>query len=273
MSVRSKWRGYLDRRLERRLAPMSEEDWTASAMVIAPHPDDEILGCGGVSLKKMQRGSEVRFVFVTSGGASHVGHIDPGKLAALREEEAVEAVCRLGAPREHVSFLGLPDGGVSQHVGRAAELIAGLLERWRPASVLLVHARDVTPDHIAVNRSARRALRAYGARTTVLEYPVWYWFHWPWVRVAKGVPGMWRTAARQTARTFAGMRATSHFNVRADVSDVISAKIDALAAHRSQMLRLDGSADWITLGDLAGGDFLSQLLRDYEVFARYEANP
>ncbi|WP_353685210.1 PIG-L family deacetylase [Mesorhizobium sp.] len=46
-----------------RLRPFEVGDWSASAVVLVPHPDDEMLGCGGVAAKKIASGAQVRFVF------------------------------------------------------------------------------------------------------------------------------------------------------------------------------------------------------------------
>ncbi|TIL83122.1 MAG: PIG-L family deacetylase, partial [Mesorhizobium sp.] len=75
---------------------------------------------------------------------------------------------------------------------------------------------------------------------TVFEYPVWYWYQWPWVRLHDRVLGFNRTALRQTVRTLAGLRGVKMFNSHAFIGDVIDAKRHALAAHRSQMERPAG---------------------------------
>jgi LmbE family N-acetylglucosaminyl deacetylase len=261
----------LDRRMRGRLTPFEVSDWTASAVIFAPHPDDETLGCGGVACKKLAAGAEVRFVFVTDGAASHAG-LAPDILRTLREAEAVEAVRRLGAPAEAVTFLRFPDGAASDHMDAITKAIEPLLAAWRPQSVFVTHAKDPPADHAAVNASVRAAVRSFGRPMTVFEYPVWYWYHWPWVRLRGDLPGMWRTTIRQTVRTLAGLRALSEFNTQAYVGDLLQRKRQALAAHVSQTKRPPGRDDWVTLEDLARGDFVARLLGEYEAFTRYKVN-
>lgn len=269
-SPRETFGAMLDRQMRLRLKPFEVSDWTASAVIFAPHPDDETLGCGGVAFKKMRSGAEVKFVFVTDGAASHHNHLAPETLRKVREAEAVEAVRRLGAPSAAATFLRFPDGAARHHIPAIAAAIEPLLATWRPRSVFVPHAKDPPTDHLAVNMSVHAALRGLGHPVTVFEYPVWYWYTWPWVRLRGDVPGMWRTTIRQTLRTMAGLRALTDLNTQAYVGDVIQEKRASLAAHASQTKRPTEQDDWLTLEDLSGGDFVRYLLSDYETFARYE---
>jgi LmbE family N-acetylglucosaminyl deacetylase len=56
--------------------------------------------------------------------------------------------------------------------------------------------------------------------------------------------------------------------VHVDISDQLPTKAEALARHRSQMQHRDGDPTWLTLADVADGDFLARMLRDREIFAR-----
>ena len=272
MAIRQATCNRIDRALKRRLAPFVPGDWTSSAVIIAPHADDETLGCGGVACKKIAAGAEVRFVFVTDGAASHSGHTDSDTLRQTRRDEAIEAARRLGASASQVSFLDVPDGRAADCVPEITDKLTAMLREWKPESVYVVHRRDPPADHVAVHAGALAAIRRYGGRVTVFEYPVWYWYHWPWIALRGDLPGMWRTNVAQTARTAAGLLSLRRLNVIADVSDVAKVKRSALAAHRTQTERPEGQRDWPVLRDLGGGDFLARLMSDYEAFTRYEVN-
>ncbi|PDQ17841.1 PIG-L domain-containing protein [Mesorhizobium sanjuanii] len=262
----------LDRAMRKGSHPFDVADWQASAVIIAPHPDDETLGCGGVASKKFSSGVDVRFIFVTDGSASHSNRLDMEALRIARENEAIEAVCRLGGSADRVRFLRVPDGMAKHHVGKIADAIAQLLFAWQPQSVYVTHGKEPPADHVATNLGVRGALQLYNRRVTVFEYPVWYWYQWPWVRLHDDVLGFNRTAFRQTVRTLAGLRGVKMFNSNAYIGDVVDVKRHALAAHRSQMERPAGLDDWPILADVGGGDFLKRLLSDHEMFTRYEFN-
>src|SRR5690606_2874283 len=148
----------LESLLYRRLERFRPADWSGRAVVLAPHTDDETLGCGGVTHKIMVSGGEVRFVFVTDGAASHAGRIEAARLRAMRQDEAIEAVRRLGAPADRVTFLRFPDGAAAQNIPAIAAAIAPLLAAWRPQCVFLPHVQDPPPDHFAVNAAVRTSL-------------------------------------------------------------------------------------------------------------------
>ena len=89
-------------------------------VIVAPHPDDESLGCGGVMAAASARGQAVAVVIVSDGCGSHTHSAlyPPDRLRALREAETLEAVAALGVPAEGVTFLRLPDAGVPRSANR-----------------------------------------------------------------------------------------------------------------------------------------------------------
>ncbi len=256
--------------MRRRFTPFDVADWAASAVIFAPHPDDETLGCGGVAAKKLASGVRVRFVFVTDGAASHGDRVAGDKLRAIREAEAVEAVRRLGGSAECVTFLRFPDGSAIHHIEAIKQSIVPLLDQWRPQSIYVTHRNEPPSDHIAANRAVWAAVRTLGLKTTLFEYPVWYWYHWPWMRMRGDLPGLWRMKLKQTLLTGVGLRSFFALDTRAYVGDALNAKREALAAHVSQVGGVEGAEPGPTLQQLSRGDFTARLLSDYETFARHE---
>ena len=248
-------------------------DWYASAVVVAPHPDDETLGCGGVVIKKIKRGAKLHFVFVTDGSVSHSHRIPAEKLRMDREAEAVEAVGRLGGTADCVTFLRIPDGSAARHVEVITQTITPLLDRIRPEGVFVTHAKEPPSDHAAVNSAVWSALRLCQRPVTVYEYPIWYWYHWPWMGFYPDTPGLARLKLKQTLTSLAGLRALSTLNTIAYVGDVIELKRAALNAHASQMVAPVGEDGWPTLPQLSNGDFIKRLMSSHEVFMRYEFKP
>ena len=96
-------------------------------LVIAPHPDDEVIGCAGVILRALEAKKHVTVVILTNGD----GHValtaavakkereqlkaeDFIKAGALRQGHSIAAMKRLGVPQEDLIFLGYPDGGLEK---------------------------------------------------------------------------------------------------------------------------------------------------------------
>lgn len=168
-------------------------------ILLAPHPDDEILGAGGLLRRLYMRGATVDVVAVTDGEASHPGSrtLPPQQLAALRRAESAAALGALGLGAATVHRLGVGDGQVAAAepaVEAAVEAAVVDLLAGTPAGTwcLSTWDGDGHPDHEAVGRVASTVSRRYELR--LLMYPIWTW-HWaqpedtrvPWAR-ARSIP-------------------------------------------------------------------------------------
>lgn len=175
-------------------------------VVLAPHPDDEVLAVGGLLATLARSGWQVEVVAVTDGEGSHPRSrtVTPPELAGLRARERGHALARLGIDGAEVTRLGCPDAAV-RDVRDLPERLAAHLGHACGARVCLAPwERDGHPDHDAVGRAARRACRALAV--PLLEYPVWAW-HWaspdgdelPWRRARRFVLDGETQAAKRRA--------------------------------------------------------------------------
>jgi LmbE family N-acetylglucosaminyl deacetylase len=141
-------------------------------LVLAPHPDDEAIGCGGTLRRHVEGGDAVRVVFLTSGEKGGHGRTE-AETVRLREREARAAARILGV--KAVEFWREPDGGVRATPGAVRRLRA-TLRTWKPDVVYVPHEREMHPDHRGAVRLLKAALPARGranARPDVLMYEVW----------------------------------------------------------------------------------------------------
>ena len=206
------WRRWLPR-LRCHELPMHE--WlppSARLVVVAPHPDDEILACGGLIATHFAQGGDVQLVAVTDGEASHdeSPSMSREELAEVRRQERREGLRHLGLEEPSLHALGLQDGRVGLQAGMLQDRLKAML---RPDDVVVsTWEHDGHPDHDAVGMAARQACIATGC--PFLAAPVWMW-HW-------ATPGDARLPWRR-------LRAVP-------ISAAASArKLSALAAHHSQL--------------------------------------
>jgi LmbE family N-acetylglucosaminyl deacetylase len=169
-----------------------------STVIIAAHPDDEVLGAGGLIAMLAASRARLRLVAVTDGERSHQGHSAPAVLARRRTAETAAALRALGADATEVIRLRLPDTRLAAREDDLAEALAPLVAGFDLC--LAPWDGDLHPDHEAAGRATRRA--AAGA---FYSFPVWMW-HWarpgdprvPWDRALR-IPLPPQTTARKRA--------------------------------------------------------------------------
>jgi LmbE family N-acetylglucosaminyl deacetylase len=137
-------------------------------IVVAPHPDDETLGAGGLIHYYAQRQLRVTVVSVTDGEAACPEVED---LAHLRQCELRHALRTLTPQPIEIIRLGLPDGGVEAARTALADALNSLVSRH----CLLVgpFERDGHTDHDATGAVTQQVALERGL--TVAAYPIWAW--------------------------------------------------------------------------------------------------
>jgi LmbE family N-acetylglucosaminyl deacetylase len=144
-------------------------------VVVTPHPDDEVLGAGGLIQKALAEGVLVEVIAVTDGESSHphsraAASMD---LPAVRARETETALQRLGWDKPAITRLGLPDGRVAE---ARVQLDAALGDILLPDDLCVAPWRlDGHPDHDTCGVSALNAAARVGAKS--LSFLVWTW-HW-----------------------------------------------------------------------------------------------
>lgn len=145
------------------------------AVLVAPHPDDEVLAWGGLLQLLAARSAPLLLVAVTDGEASHPGSCawPAARLRQQRPSETVAALDALGLSAVTMARLRLADGGVTAALQDLSCAIAALL---RPNDVVITTWRqDGHPDHEATAHACATAAALCEAR--LLQTPVWGW-HW-----------------------------------------------------------------------------------------------
>ncbi len=190
----------------------------ARVVVCAPHPDDEILPCGGLLASLADH--PVCVVALTDGEASDRSQSE--YLRKVRPRETDEALRRLGVAAD-VTRLGFPDGGLEE---LESELVAALTEIFCCGDVVMVPwLFDGHPDHEAAFRAVRRAADLKGG-VNVIQMPIWGW-HWalpdqeamPWARAVRiAMSDEVLTRKRNAIASF-----TSQLESRGDCGPILSA--------------------------------------------------
>lgn len=201
-----------------------------NVLVIAPHPDDEVIGCGGAIRLRVERGERVSVVFLTSGELG-LKHLPREKAWKVREAEAEKAAKILGLAKLH--FLRQSDWMLGNHAGATATALKPLLEQQKPDVIYLPHPNDGHPDHQATLPILRAALkRCRGLKPELLAYEIW--------------------------------TPLAAHDVAVNISEVMPRKLRALRAHRSQLGAFDYVKAVVGLNQFRGA--LAGKCRFAEVF-------
>lgn len=156
-------------------------------LIIASHPDDEVLGCGGMIAGRAALGKRTNIIFITEGETSHKGccTVQASQIGAQRRRLAGEANEILGIPPGCLHFLGEKDGKLPRkgHDGfiELAEKIAACIEKLMPEAVFCPHPFEGWSDHIAAEELTKTALKilAPDLMPRLYHYCVWFWYSMP----------------------------------------------------------------------------------------------
>jgi LmbE family N-acetylglucosaminyl deacetylase len=220
-----------------------EEDWLSSlcqaanwvppsvpTIVLAPHPDDETLGAGGLIAKLCRQGAAVTVVAITDGENAYADT----NLGTIRVPEQMEALSRLGVPESMVHRFQLPDRDVSACEDQLVDLLLALVEPGM--HVVAPWQHDFHPDHEATGRAASRVAQIKSVSLT--SYLFWTWH-------------------RGTPEILDGLSLE-----KLSLSDEeLRTKLHALEAHASQFEHPDGEP-------ILSPELLMPAHRAYEVYIR-----
>jgi LmbE family N-acetylglucosaminyl deacetylase len=216
-------------------------------VIVAPHPDDETLGCGGAISLLTSKGYRVKVLIVSDGTGSHPNSqkYPAPILQAIRSQETIAALGILGVPPPDITFLQLKDGAVptvtSSSFITAKTLCRNYLQATLPDTIFLPWRHDPHADHRASWQLIQAAILSLGIAPQVIEYPIW-----DWDRQQQQAADLSRIAGW-----------------RLDITSVLTQKNQAIALYRSQLGQLiDDDPEGFCLSP----EMLANFTRPWEVY-------
>lgn len=130
----------------------------STVLIVAAHPDDEVLGCGGTIARLAIAGVDVHVLILADGESSRIGEADYAACRAARVKASCAALDILGV--KSVEMHELPDNQLdSVEMIRVVRLIEDCITRLRPSAVYTHHAGDVNVDHQVAHNATIVACR------------------------------------------------------------------------------------------------------------------
>lgn len=216
-------------------------------IVVAPHPDDETLGCGGAIALLCDKGYRVKVLVISDGTGSHPNSqtYPAPLLQSVRSQETIAALGILGVESSAISFLQLKDGALptvtSPTFAGAKALCLSYLQATLPDTIFLPWRFDPHADHRASWQLIQAAVLSLGITPQIIEYPIWDWDLKQQVELNSSKIAGWRL----------------------DIQSVLPRKIQAIAAYRSQLGQL---IDDDPAGFCLSAEMLTNFTRPWEVY-------
>lgn len=230
--------------------PMAPEQCVmgfGTTLIVAPHADDESLGCGGVISLLRKYNQTVYILLLSDGTLSHPNSAayPAEKLRDLREQELIKAAESMGVAAENIIFCRYKDrevpGMKSADFEGAILSMNKMLSIIKPQSIFVPWRKDPHPDHMA---AFDLISHAETTNATIYEYPIWL-------------------EEIGTTEDFPAAEEIMPF--RLDISSVLNQKKLAISAHQSQTTDLiPDDAEGFRISD----EMLEHFNRPYEIFYR-----
>lgn len=145
-------------------------------LVLAPHPDDETLGCGATILHLKEKGCKIRIVIITDGATStDMNGAEASQIVKARRTETQKAAKILGLPETELVFLPYPDRAAQEHIDKIAQDILAQIWLCSPVVIFSPFGDDSHPDHRAVASAMTKLWDEGKISCRLLEYPMWFW--------------------------------------------------------------------------------------------------
>lgn len=149
---------------------------TGNVVILAPHPDDEVFGCGGLIARLVAKGQTPHVIVLTGGGGSHRGCCSTAEsdIISARRELTHKAMAALGLPESNIYELNFTDGNIGEGNPEEKKKLVALILEIKPDVILVPHNGEGWPDHLAARELG---IELAGDDTEVYEYCVWMWYY------------------------------------------------------------------------------------------------
>lgn len=142
---------------------------TGRALVFAPHPDDEVFGCGGAIIRHVQQQDTVKVVIVTDGDFPvNESQNYPG-YAPARRQESIEAAKVLGYGKPQ--YLGYPDRSVEADERMITHFLE-IITDFNPQCIYLPSDLEIHPDHLAVYHAVVKSVGRFPENPDLYFYEI-----------------------------------------------------------------------------------------------------
>lgn len=151
-------------------------------LILAPHPDDEAIGCGGLIARLCEEGQPPHVVVMTGGGGSLRGYSDmpESEVVKARRMLTLDSAKALGLPESNIHFLDFVDGHIGDRPESEMERLKGIINEIKPEAIFVPHSGEGWPDHLNTQEIILNSQLPTLKSAQIYEYCVWMWYYNVW---------------------------------------------------------------------------------------------
>lgn len=172
--------------LSKRWAHPLNVDCMHNVLILSPHPDDEVFGCGNLIKTLCQKGErcKVTLVILSKGEAiSRLSSLTTEEVISERKRLTIQANTVLGLQVENIKWLDFPDGDIVNTSRGEIQKLVEIINEVTPDTIFYPHPFEGSPDHNAASAIISKLISDAGAAK--YYYCVWIWHHMPFYKAFK----------------------------------------------------------------------------------------
>lgn len=182
-------------------------------LCIAPHPDDEVFGCGGSLIKAKKKKHEIYLCYLSYGEGASPKYSQSG-LKRIRKAESLKVCKILGIKNKNVFYLGIGDNQINHNNFDDFKKLMSVIRKIKPSIVFIPDEKDSYNDHKEAALLAKRCLGMAGSNNFLKKNEKPWW--------------------AETVLEYEVSTPLSDFQYSVDISEEINEKIELLSTYKSQ---------------------------------------
>lgn len=148
-----------------------------NALIISPHPDDEVFGCGGLIMELSSRSKNIQILFLSKGEGTAPDESLQQEFVKNRHLLSIKANTALGLKADRIRYLDFPDGKFGEVSDSDLKKLEESIISSEYDCVFFPHHWEGSPDHDFASGVVNRILKTHNI--SGYEYCVWLWHHMP----------------------------------------------------------------------------------------------
>lgn len=141
-------------------------------LILSPHPDDDVFGCGGTIIKHIKNGDKVNISYFCDGSHGTRDGKRDLSLIKTRQQETKKSAQTMGLDKNNLIFLDYEDGKLSDNK-KTIDKLSQLIQKIKPQIIYLPSILDDNPDHRAVNKIFYKTLEQPLSDFMIAMYEIW----------------------------------------------------------------------------------------------------